>query len=95
MTTVPPSSTPPKPTKWIGFRESYRIKSEERRNREGPQPWIVRKLLIGIVFGLVGYSYYVFVERLCVPMIRKDGGAFGTFGTGGRAIGEDVFLKIF
>ncbi|KAI0728926.1 zf-DHHC-domain-containing protein [Fomitopsis betulina] len=71
--------------------EESAMRSRERRARrkERPMPWIVLKLAIGITVGIVGYTFYVYVGRLCVPMIRKDEGALG-----GRAMGIG-FLAVF
>ncbi|KAI0354250.1 zf-DHHC-domain-containing protein [Trametes cingulata] len=63
-----------------GVVEEAREKSAARRAK--PQPWIVRKLAIGITIALIAYAFYVYVGRFCVPMIRRDAGALGSRGTG-------------
>ncbi|KAI0791040.1 zf-DHHC-domain-containing protein [Abortiporus biennis] len=60
--------------------ERSREKSERRKNK--PQPWIVLKLAVGMTAGILGYAFYVYIGRLCVPMIRDNDGALG-----GRNIG--------
>ncbi|RPD63361.1 zf-DHHC-domain-containing protein [Lentinus tigrinus ALCF2SS1-6] len=64
----------------MGIVEEAMEKREARRSK--PQPWIVRKLAIFITLGIIGYAWYVYVGRLCVPMIRRDTGALGTRGLG-------------
>lgn len=49
-------------------------------------PWIVLKLAVGITIGIVSYTFYVYIGRLCVPMIRKDEGALGGRGAGSTSI---------
>ncbi|KAI0311950.1 DHHC palmitoyltransferase-domain-containing protein [Amylostereum chailletii] len=60
-----------------------------RRDRRTKQPWIALKLAVGLCSAIMIYTCYVYIGRLCVPMIRRDGGALG-----GRAMGV-VFLVIF
>ena len=55
-------------------------KREARRNK--PQPWIVLKLAVFMTIGIIAYAWYVYVGRLCVPMIRRDAGALGSRGLG-------------
>lgn len=45
---------------------------EKRYNRTKPQPWIVRKLMVGVTTGIIGYAGYVYIQRLCVPMVRGE-----------------------
>ena len=69
----------PKPRrKIIGFRERIEEKREAQRRSNKPLPWIQRKLAVGIVFGIVGYTWYVYVATFCVRMIRREGGALGS-----------------
>jgi palmitoyltransferase len=42
------------------------------------------QLAVGLVIGIFGYSYYVFVVRLCIPMIRLQNNRLG-----GRAQGSE------
>jgi palmitoyltransferase len=59
---------------------------KQRRSR--PQPWIVRKFTVGLCIALLGYVCYVYVDRLCVPMIVRKSGALG-----GRAMGGESFER--
>ena len=47
---------------------------------------VTPQFIIGIVVGVFGYSYYVYVVRLCVPMIRMQDNRLG-----GRAQGRALF----
>ncbi|KZV63525.1 zf-DHHC-domain-containing protein [Peniophora sp. CONT] len=69
--------------------ERPRIKSlgemvdEARAKRsQKPQPWFARKMTIGICAGIMGYTFYVVVGRVCVPAIRREGRAVAGFSTG-------------
>ncbi|KAF8147669.1 DHHC palmitoyltransferase-domain-containing protein [Crassisporium funariophilum] len=55
---------------------------EKRENRTKPQPWFVRKLMVAITLGIMGYAAYVYIARLCLPMIREKAGAGAGRGTG-------------
>ena len=72
--------------------EESAMRSRERRARrkERPMPWVVRKLAVGITVGIVAYTFYVYIGRLCVPMIRKDEGALG-----GRRAGSTYIVCMF
>lgn len=48
---------------------------------DGPQ------LAIGIVIGVFAYSYYVFVVRLCVPLVRNERARLGSLAQGGQSAG--------
>lgn len=72
--------------KCIGFSEMYEIKQRERERRNG-QPWIARKFIVGVVGGIIGYTYYVYVVRLCISMIRQRGAM------GSRAQGSELFYE--
>lgn len=54
-----------------------------QRRRDKPQPWIVLKMTIGITLAIIAYASYVYIGRLCVPMIRKNRGLLG-----GRRVGS-------
>ncbi|KJA25008.1 hypothetical protein HYPSUDRAFT_200244 [Hypholoma sublateritium FD-334 SS-4] len=54
------------------IREASEVARDKRYNRTTPQPWLARKLLIGITLGIMGFSAYVYVQRLCLPMIRRQ-----------------------
>lgn len=70
-------------SKCIGFRETL-DQQRERREAKGGQPWLVRKLTVGIVVGIISYSVYVYVATLCVPMIQRNSKAIG-----GRTMGSE------
>ncbi|EMD30904.1 hypothetical protein CERSUDRAFT_100876 [Gelatoporia subvermispora B] len=74
-----------------GMVEEAAAKSRDRRaaRREKPQPWIVRKLAVGMTLGIIAYTFYVYIGRFCVRMIRGDSGELG-----GRGIGI-AFLVVF
>ncbi|GAA5842481.1 hypothetical protein JCM11251_007326 [Rhodosporidiobolus azoricus] len=83
----------PKPKKdmpkILSCREHYEIQRVKAMEKTGPDNWFVRKFAVGIVVGVFGYSYYVYVVRLCIPMIRMQNDRLG-----GRAQGL-VYLVIF
>jgi len=55
---------------------------EKHAQRTKPQPWIILKFTILITVGIIGFSSYVYIGRLCVPMILKQDGALGAQATG-------------
>ncbi|OSD00059.1 zf-DHHC-domain-containing protein [Trametes coccinea BRFM310] len=73
--------------KCVGMVQEARERSAKRRAK--PQPWIVRKFTILIALAIIVYAFYVYIGRLCVPMIRRDPGALG-----GRGLGI-AFLAVF
>lgn len=78
---------PKKPKRsFVGFSEQIERNRDRRENRTKPQPWVVRKLAIAIVFGLAGYTFYVYIGRICVPMIRRSSGALGGRTTGSESL---------
>lgn len=77
--------------KCIGIVEEALEKREAARNR--PQPWIARKLAVFITIGIIGYAWYVYVGRFCVPMIRRDEGALGSRAMGGKSQGLSGHAK--
>ncbi|KAF8602920.1 zf-DHHC-domain-containing protein [Ceratobasidium sp. AG-I] len=52
-------------------RDTYKAQQQEREERPKQQPWLVRKLVVGVVIGIVGWTYYVYVGRMCVELIRR------------------------
>lgn len=72
-------------TQYKGFKQVHREQQEKRRNRKTPPPWITRKLAVFIIYGLIIFATYVYIGRLCVPLIRRDPGAVG----GGRGVGGE------
>ncbi|GAA5896861.1 hypothetical protein JCM5296_002575 [Sporobolomyces johnsonii] len=73
----------------MSCREHMELQRVQQQESNAPDPWLVRKFAVGIVVGVFGYSYYVFVVRLCVPMIRMEDSRLG-----GRAQGL-VYLVIY
>jgi palmitoyltransferase len=55
---------------------------EKQSQRTKPQPWIILKFTILITAGIIGFASYVYIGRLCVPMMLKHDGALGTQTTG-------------
>ena len=55
---------------------------EKRSSRTTKQPWIVLKLMVFVTIGILGYTSYVYIGRLCLPMIQRHSGAPAGRGTG-------------
>ncbi|KIM41877.1 hypothetical protein M413DRAFT_27435 [Hebeloma cylindrosporum] len=55
---------------------------KKQLDRTKPQPWIVRKLMIAVTLGLMGYAAYVYIQFLCLPMIRGQSNSQGSRGRG-------------
>ncbi|KZT33540.1 zf-DHHC-domain-containing protein [Sistotremastrum suecicum HHB10207 ss-3] len=90
MTSTTAAPISPKPRrKFVGFSEALEESRRRRANRTEPQPWLARKCTIGLVLGLWGWTGYVYVGRLCVPMIKRESDALGS-----RTIGI-AFLIVF
>lgn len=76
--------SPTKPEhRLCGVVQESAARARERRARQGPQPWIVLKLAVFITAGIIAYACYVYIGRLCVPMIRRSGSPLGS-----RALGS-------
>ena len=67
--------------KCCGVVEEAAVAARERRQKR-KQPWIVRKFMVPITLGIMGYAAYVYVGRLCVPMIKRKRDAGAGRGTG-------------
>lgn len=61
---------------------------ERHAKRQKPQPWIVRKFMIGIVVALGVYTCYVYIGTFCVPMITGSDRTFG-----GRTMGSEWLVS--
>ncbi|KAI0248920.1 DHHC palmitoyltransferase-domain-containing protein [Lactifluus subvellereus] len=61
-----------------------------RDSRKSPQPWVVRKLAIAIAGAIIAFTAYVYIGRLCIPMIKRRSGS----SLGSRTLGI-VFLAVF
>ena len=68
--------------KFVGFSERMEIARQRKASK--PRPWIERKFMVALVIGLAGYTWYVYVGRFCVPMIRGDNDALGGLAMGGE-----------
>ena len=63
-----------------------RERSEKRKNQ--PQSWIARKFTVFLTVGIIAYTWYVYVGRLCAPMIKQDASALGS-----RSMGSELSLS--
>ncbi|KAJ7206661.1 DHHC palmitoyltransferase-domain-containing protein [Mycena pura] len=59
-----------------GTISEARYSARERRNRK-PQPWAVRKLMVVVTLGIMGYAAYVYAGRFSVRLIRSGQRAEG------------------
>ncbi|KAJ7893979.1 hypothetical protein B0H13DRAFT_2276556 [Mycena leptocephala] len=72
-----------KPT-FCGTVTKARYAARERRERK-PQPWAVRKLMVVVVFGIMGYTGYVYADSsLCALCMA----------VGGPRVGADDILPV-
>ena len=67
--------------KCFGLVEKPSAHEKSKRRRSG-QPWILKKLIVIITLGVMVYGAYVYLGRLCVPMIRRRNDAGAGRGTG-------------
>ncbi|GAA5823556.1 hypothetical protein JCM10212_003181 [Sporobolomyces blumeae] len=63
--------------RFVGCREQMEIKRVEQVESNQPDPWLSRKFVVAVVVGVFAYSYYVFVVRLCIPMIKMQDNRLG------------------
>ena len=49
-----------------------------RNSRKGPVPWFVLKLSVGLTVAIIAYTSYVYIGRLCIPMIRRENSSLGS-----------------
>ncbi|BGP56213.1 hypothetical protein JCM8202_002104 [Rhodotorula sphaerocarpa] len=75
--------------KFMSIRQHLEVQRVQNQEKQDPDNWFVRKFIVGIVAGVFGYSYYVYVVRLCIPMIRMEDDRLG-----GQAQGL-VYLVIY
>ena len=68
--------------KLIGIRKQIEMKRHERYSK--PRPWVERKMFIPVVMGIVGYTWYVYIGVICVPILRRDADALGGMAIGGK-----------
>jgi len=69
---------------FLSCSEIIRLQEATREARSGPQPWILRKLTVGVVVLIVGWATYVYIGRVCVRMIRREDGVVGSRGLGSK-----------
>lgn len=68
-----------------GVIEEAKYRAREKQEaRVKPQPWIVLKIAVGITVAIIGYASYVYIGRLCVPMLLEEDNTLG-----GRAMGSE------
>lgn len=60
-----------------------------RRRNKGPKPWFVLKLSVAVAAAMIAYSAYVYIGRLCIPMIKRERNSLGS-----RRLGI-IFLVVF
>jgi palmitoyltransferase len=60
------------------IEEAAETAHKKKMERTKPQPWIVRKLVVGITLGLMGYAAFVYIQYLCLPMIRRKDNSQGS-----------------
>lgn len=65
-----------------GVIEKATFEAREKRASKKKQPWVVLKLMIPVVFAIIGYASYVYVGVLCLRMIRRTPGAGASRGAG-------------
>ena len=49
-----------------------------RRRNKGPKPWFVLKLSVAIAAAIIAYAGYVYIGRLCIPMIKRESDSLGS-----------------
>ena len=49
-----------------------------RRRNKGPKPWFVLKLSIAVAAAIIAYAGYVYIGRLCIPMIKRERDSLGS-----------------
>ena len=48
------------------------------RRRKGPKPWFVLKWSIALGVTIIAYAGYVYIGRLCIPMIKRERNSLGS-----------------
>jgi hypothetical protein len=69
---------------FLSCSEIIRLQEATREARNGPQPWILRKLTVGVVVLIIGWATYVYIGRVCVRMIKPQDGVVGSPGLGSK-----------
>jgi palmitoyltransferase len=75
VTTTPPGEQPKSRRLSTVINDAAR---KRRDARKGPQPWLVLKLTIAIAVAIVAYTAYVYIGRLCIPMIKRESSSLGS-----------------
>ncbi|KAJ1308084.1 hypothetical protein OPQ81_002148 [Rhizoctonia solani] len=65
-------------------RDTYNEKQKKRKENQYPQPWILQKLAVGVVLGIVVWTYYVYVGRICIKLLNR-----------GETVKGGVYIAIF
>ncbi|KDN49870.1 hypothetical protein RSAG8_01935, partial [Rhizoctonia solani AG-8 WAC10335] len=52
-------------------RDTYKQRQQEREESQKPQPWILQKLVVGVVLGIIVWTYYVYVGRICIKLLNR------------------------
>lgn len=78
------TATKSKPAAKLSWSDIIRLQEARREARNGPQPWILRKLTIGIVLLITGWATYVYIGRVCVGMITREARVVGSRGLGSK-----------
>ena len=55
------------------------------RRRKGPKPWFVLKLSVAVAAAIIAYTGYVYIGRLCIPMIKRERNSLGSRRLGGES----------
>lgn len=81
-------------------RTTYAEKQRQRKENPRPQPWIVRKFVVGVVLAIVVWTYYVYIGRICVKLLRrgdtvKGGESFSNAMSSTGVDGLGVYIAIF
>lgn len=76
---MPNQPAPNASGKCIGFVERVDARAREQRDarRSRPPSWIAKKFMVGVVIAILIYTYYVYVGRFCVDMIKRSSNAMG------------------
>lgn len=70
--TASPSARKTEGHSFIGTVKDAKHSVRARRDsRTKPQPWIVRKLMVAITVGIMGYAGYVYIGRFALGMIHN------------------------
>lgn len=62
------------------------VREKRARRAENRQPFFVLKLTVGICSAIIIYACYVYIGRLCVPMLKQSPGAMGSRAMGGMFV---------